>query len=1151
MLERARLQSTNKTAVNPLENARIWGIPIWSVEKILNWLEKVAASILQKSDDLSTLKKKSKLKSTVKVEDLKPPFIKFEPYSRDARPIYKQLSAWPTINLDAEPGVSPFAVINKKDQNTNQQIVATKRTGAEKMIRKTRISLRSVKVDDTPPVQSGYCEICRVDYQDLPKHVRSDTHLSYVRDDANFLSLDTLITAGANVEAFLRLNGTAATGGKEDVTLNNCTMFNRRSLRKNLRNQIEIKINGDNQLTPPKKVPDKSSSTINNVRITRSSSACEKTIPDTIVAAPISPALSDGVHHLRSKKQLWLPSNLLGTTAEDEGNPVKPSKEDRVNDETDADETEDDDEQPLSKHLVKKTKTKKNSQKSSSTNRPKRPTADDRLLSENRAYYKVEVLSSKLRSSTTSVHKETKNNRARTPIIEEEETVNGDDVQVQRTSPPANDRLVVKFRRVRKSELSTLSNEAENFMFPRRDSSSENDDDEDCETDEERHTTGGFTSQDISSDVKSSDVEILSKSELTDEGSQDSQDCSVISSCDESVRSTDRGRGRGRKKRRRTHAEVFIQDNEKYYKFETPGSRLRFQGSFLPLMTGHHDIPGANTTIKTEQEVNEEKRKFESSLNSCNTAQNPMDQVTFTFERRSERLRDRIFANRVTQVERDFKLFIEMHCPKFIPLPLPYETNIPLMPRDPASCKEHLIKSIKALDQPPPTPPVAPQSDISETNHSEVNSNVDVLDVIHEDQVSNTSSKQSTTDKTKRKRRLLSPGKNPRKSPRQHASTLAILSGLLQQRSRRNTRESEGESLPPINEQNESSVSVCPSPIPQDTQETCKFSLDLDNLEANDEDFAEIDNLHIEYDSPEDSKTESEDHNFVHILNTYRDSKVLEIGTKEKWSKDCLKKSGLFQGNYSLFTPKEFRRKCRRKKNRTGWPNKRRVLSRRHFPGIPDEDSDATVGAVCDTTSDMFNNSLEPQPVEVRRRGRKRKNLIFNKSETERVDVESIENKENKTRAGTSRTVPGSETPIISPSRNPSRNPSSDCLGFTAEECAEVEKWGDNVDNILNAKIVESLSAIQKTSARAELKKSITDRRSSIEFQPYVKVQKIDSLEPLHQTKIENNRRLRSSSSSNHHQPKRKKMKIASASSSPPVSPRKLRKPRGRWYRDR
>lgn len=53
---------------------------------------------------------------------------------------------------------------------------------------------------------AGYCEICRTDYKDLTKHVQSDKHLAFVRNNDNFLSLDTLINAGANVEAFLKLN---------------------------------------------------------------------------------------------------------------------------------------------------------------------------------------------------------------------------------------------------------------------------------------------------------------------------------------------------------------------------------------------------------------------------------------------------------------------------------------------------------------------------------------------------------------------------------------------------------------------------------------------------------------------------------------------------------------------------------------------------------------------------------------------------------------------------------------------------------------------------------------------------------------------------------------------------------------------------------
>lgn len=88
----------------------------------------------------------------------------------------------------------------------------------------------------------------------------------------------------------------------------------------------------------------------------------------------------------------------------------------------------------------------------------------------------------------------------------------------------------------------------------------------------------------------------------------------------------------------------------------------------------------------------------------------------------------------------------------------------------------------------------------------------------------------------------------------------------------------------------------------------------------------------------------------------------------------------------------------------------------------------------------------------------------------------------------------------------------------------------------------------------ASTRREMSDKRSSIEYQPYVKVQKIDSLRKF------NKRRLRSSSSpmnSRTIQPKAKRLKLSPRSrspkqvSSPPVSPRKLRRPRGRWYRDR
>jgi len=64
----------------------------------------------------------------------------------------------------------------------------------------------------TEQLVAGYCELCRIHYEDLSKHVQSEQHLNFVGNDDNFLSLDTLINAGANVEAFLKLNRT-----KDDI----------------------------------------------------------------------------------------------------------------------------------------------------------------------------------------------------------------------------------------------------------------------------------------------------------------------------------------------------------------------------------------------------------------------------------------------------------------------------------------------------------------------------------------------------------------------------------------------------------------------------------------------------------------------------------------------------------------------------------------------------------------------------------------------------------------------------------------------------------------------------------------------------------------------------------------------------------------------
>lgn len=73
------------------------------------------------------------------------------------------------------------------------------------MTKRPRVTPRPRK---TEQVVGGYCEICRVDFADLSKHLETDQHLSFVRNDDNFLTLDKLISGGAGVEAFLKLNQT-------------------------------------------------------------------------------------------------------------------------------------------------------------------------------------------------------------------------------------------------------------------------------------------------------------------------------------------------------------------------------------------------------------------------------------------------------------------------------------------------------------------------------------------------------------------------------------------------------------------------------------------------------------------------------------------------------------------------------------------------------------------------------------------------------------------------------------------------------------------------------------------------------------------------------------------------------------------------------
>lgn len=79
-----------------------------------------------------------------------------------------------------------------------------------KQVREAAIDACSIKTnnDDVKPnsEKCGYCEKCRMEYEVLAHHLQSKEHLNFVKNNDNYIALDNLINSGTNVENFLRIN---------------------------------------------------------------------------------------------------------------------------------------------------------------------------------------------------------------------------------------------------------------------------------------------------------------------------------------------------------------------------------------------------------------------------------------------------------------------------------------------------------------------------------------------------------------------------------------------------------------------------------------------------------------------------------------------------------------------------------------------------------------------------------------------------------------------------------------------------------------------------------------------------------------------------------------------------------------------------------
>lgn len=347
------------------------------------------------------------------------------------------------------------------------------------------------------------------------------------------------------------------------------------------------------------------------------------------------------------------------------------------------------------------------------------------------------------------------------------------------------------------------------------------------------------------------------------------------------------------------------------------------------------------------------------------------------------------------------------------------------------------------------------------------------------------------------------PTKNPRKSPRQHASTLAILSSLIHQRKRREMNKSK--SL----ERSSKRLSDIPEVEYDSKNLTQRTNPDLVSKTL-DEMFSESSCLEeVEIAIPMDDSR---------VINVSYNADAIQALEDFESQKHPLKLSSGTRVSPKLGknqTPKR-RPGRKKKKNRTGWPkrNRRLILKKDSLKDSVDECANAqSASAECDDK--LLKTEINSDHAS---------SINENDNENRECDQSSLDSHVNRCDANSVQTehknLSDKEDRVNSKEPTAPEIRAGNCKSDLLDNCEDdLENW----DKVLSAKLTN------------------TDTVAS-DYQPFVKIQKITEV-----SLKQGNRRLRSSSSS----PRRTNVKRPRRMPASPKSPRILRKPRGRWYRER
>lgn len=388
-----------------------------------------------------------------------------------------------------------------------------------RMTRKARLRVKE-RVEN-PPKQNGYCEICRASYSILSDHERTTAHINFTKNCSNFLSLDSLINEGIDVESFLKMNKSNMPNPcLERRSLRNIIKLHQETETQNLQKQLQVLCNGNSDPICKQVSP----------RENRRNNINEQSAMTQPHFSP--PIAGNNGHYLRSKGS--------GVADNDKMSPRDLLRNGSISPRIIADKSDskingkiDEKEKMRYAHIFKGRKPR--------SIRWRRPSPDSNPPPpDNQTYYKVVGMSTKLRSSNnfSMIQKDIE------PAPPPSRHCNGD----------SDTGLVVKFRRVRRSELSVLSDEAENFMFPKKD---------DSDTTEDEIETSHYSNNPTSSEILTSPNVALSckiKEEVLsgDDVSQDSYNSDCVR----------------RKGRRRTKTVPPVSESP-FFNVETPESRPR------------------------------------------------------------------------------------------------------------------------------------------------------------------------------------------------------------------------------------------------------------------------------------------------------------------------------------------------------------------------------------------------------------------------------------------------------------------------------------------------------------------------------------------------------------------------------------------------